>query len=543
MKKANLEKEALLNEQKEKNWDNRFTNLKITEYDSFKDVNLLSLGLIKAKIKFENNEKILKRAASKRDATYRMNANIGNKDCNYFSPSKQNIYANINFNNLLSINNKNKYGYMDTFPNSCRKQKNITNSPTVSSSDRKTNKNSPKEKENPDLSSPLYRYKNYSFRERKQNFQNILINDLIIKIQLDKDLNKLYKNVEELWDNYGVTRAYRNNFLASLNESFKSKKLLLEFLYIEQNSILKFKNEFELIINRIEKRKGEIDNLKKLIKEYENNKNLDKDVENDVNNIKNSLKLIRLYTINLVSQIKKFYLVNSHLTSSGKIEFNKIKVNKYNFDYNYFSKIKEDLYFLKDSFINNNLFNFNEIENDLFLLTISDILEFNKIKKENPNCEILPISDEMYRQVLKLTYFLNQMKIYEKMNNKNDVKEFPKKSDNNSFINTNNIYNNYLNSWHTLNNEINLGVNYRGNINKIINQLKNKNNYDEIFLKSIPNIESYNQKKNNEKKSSPKPYIKEQINITTAEELQKKFKEYEKIKQLIEHDNHKNSSQ
>ena len=100
MKKANLEKEALLNEQKEKNWDNRFTNLKITEYDSFKDVNLLSLGLIKAKIKFENNEKILKRAASKRDATYRMNANIGNKDCNYFSPSKQNIYANINFNNL-----------------------------------------------------------------------------------------------------------------------------------------------------------------------------------------------------------------------------------------------------------------------------------------------------------------------------------------------------------------------------------------------------------------------------------------------------------
>jgi hypothetical protein len=283
--------------------------------------------------------------------------------------------------------------------------------------------------------------------------------------------------------------------------------------------------------------------LKKLIKEYENNKNLDKDVENDVNNIKNSLKLIRLYTINLVSQIKKFYLVNSHLTSSGKIEFNKIKVNKYNFDYNYFSKIKEDLYFLKDSFINNNLFNFNEIENDLFLLTISDILEFNKIKKENPNCEMLPISDEMYRQVLKLTYFLNQMKIYEKMNNKNDVKEFPKKSDNNSFINTNNIYNNYLNSWHTLNNEINLGVNYRGNINKIINQLKNKNNYDEIFLKSIPNIESYNQKKNNEKKSSPKPYIKQEINITTAEELQKKFKEYEKIKQLIEHDNHKNSSQ
>ena len=351
MKKANLEKEALLNELKEKNWDNRFTNLKITEYDSYKDVNLLSLGLIKAKIKFENNEKILKRAASKRDPTYRMNTNIGNDDCNYFSPSKQYNYGNINFNNLLQNNNINKYGHIGTFPNSCRKQKNITNSPSASTSDRKTNKNSPKEKENQDLFSPLYRYKNYSFRERKNNFQNIMINDLIIKIQLDKDLNKLFKNVEELWDNFGVTRTYRNNFLSSLNESFKSKKLLLEFLYIEQNSILKFKNEFELIINRIEKRKGEIDNLKKLIKEYERNINLDKNDETDINNIKNSLKLIRLYTINLVSQIKKFYLVNSHLTLSGKIEFNKIKVNKYNFDYNYFSKIKEDLYFLKDSFI------------------------------------------------------------------------------------------------------------------------------------------------------------------------------------------------
>jgi len=541
MKKANLEKEAYINEQKEKNWDNRFTNLKITEYDSYKDVNLLSLGLIKAKIKFENNEKMLRRAASKRDPTCRLNPNIVNNDCNYFSPLKQNNYANINFNNLLSNNNNNKYGHMDTFPNSCRKQKNITNSPTVSSSDRKTNKTSPKD-EKIDLSSPLYRYKNYSFRERKQNYQNILINDLIIKIQLDKDLNKLYKNVEELWDNFGVTRAYRNSFLSSLNESFKSKKLLLEFLYIEQNSILKFKNEFELIINRIAKRKIEIDSLKKLIKEYEKNINLDKNVETDINNIKNSLKFIRLYTINLVSQIKKFYLVNSHLISSGKIEFNKIKSNKYNFDFKYFSKIKEDLYFLKDSFINNNLFNFNEIENDLFLLTISDISEFNN-KKENHNLEILPISDEMYRQVLKLTYFLNQIKIYEKMNNKNEVKEIPKKSDNNSFINVNNNCNNFFNNWNTLNNEITLGANYKGNINKIINQLRNKNNYDEIFLKSIPNIDGHNQKKNIEKKSNQKNPIKDDILITTADELQKKFKEYEKIKQLINYDTHKNSSQ
>ena len=150
MKKAILEKEAYLNEQKEKNWDNRFTNLKITEYDAYRDINLLSLGLIKAKIKYENNEKTLKRAASKREPpSYRMNSNIGNND--FFSPLKQNKNTKINFNNLLTNNNKNIYGHVGTFPNSCKKQKNITNSPTVSTSDIKANKNSPKDKGNHDI--------------------------------------------------------------------------------------------------------------------------------------------------------------------------------------------------------------------------------------------------------------------------------------------------------------------------------------------------------------------------------------------------------
>ena len=58
MKKYSKSKllKAYLNEKKERNWDNRFTNLKISEYDSYKDINYLSLGLFKAKIKYEKKE-------------------------------------------------------------------------------------------------------------------------------------------------------------------------------------------------------------------------------------------------------------------------------------------------------------------------------------------------------------------------------------------------------------------------------------------------------------------------------------------------------
>ena len=41
------------NEDKEKKWDERFFLDKIPPYDAYKDVNYLSLGLIKSKIKYE----------------------------------------------------------------------------------------------------------------------------------------------------------------------------------------------------------------------------------------------------------------------------------------------------------------------------------------------------------------------------------------------------------------------------------------------------------------------------------------------------------
>jgi len=529
-----------INDEKEKKWDNRFTNLKITEYDSYKDINYLSLGLIKAKIKYEKEEKKnLRRAFSIKESILKENKN---KLPTYTNENE--FLSNRNIKNNLSLskisprnyaikfnNNKNKkILFTDTIPNSCKREKNdshekhIIKSPIYNNDKNLANNKKPL--------TPLYRIKNYSFKEKNnnKNLNNFFIKDLLIKIKEDEEINQLYKSVKELWNNYGVTILYQNNFLLSLNDYFLSKKIINNFLNIEKNYMIKFKNEYSLIINKIEQRDNEINNIKKLVKEYSNKK--DNKLESD---IKNSLKLIRLYTINLVSQLKKFYLINSHWFLSGKIDLSKIKNNNYNLGYNYISNIKKDLNFLKYSSINN-LYNFKDIGNDLFLLSLSDIYQYDNIfpNKNNTKYETLPITEEVYNQIIKLIYFINQIKIdkiIEKKNKKNN-KYIP---------------NNYSDNWLTINNELDIGNNYKGSINDIINQLKNnKKKYDKLFLNLTSN--SNKKKRRFEKLKKFNSFLKadrnnkekninsnkEDIPLTTAEQLQNKFKEYEDMKQFIE---------
>ena len=521
-----------VNEEKEKMWDNRFTTLKITEYDSYKDINYLSLGLIKAKIKYEKEDnKKIKRAYSIKESFLNHNNDIKPSSLN--SPRNNN---KIKFN-IFSKNKKT----IDTeiIPNSCKKQKNDYYTKNIILSPEK-NENLTQKKQ---FLTPFYKVKNYSFKENRNNSNNLrnyFINEVLIKIQGDEELTKLYKNVKELWNNYGVTTIYKNNFILSLNDFFISKKVIHNFLNIEKNYMIKFKNEYSLVVNKIIQRDNEINNLKNLIKEYSNkNKNSQNNINID-SDIKNSLKLIRLYTINLVSQIKKFYLINSHLILSGKIDLNKIKINNYNLGYNYLTKIKKDLEFLKYSSIYN-LYNFKDIGNDPFLLSLSDMSVYNNINKNiNSKYETLPITEEVYNQIIKLLFFMNQIKInhlIEKTNTKIDK----------------NIPNNYSDNWLTINKDLDIGNNYKGSIDKIIKELKNdKKTYNKIFLNGSLNIN--NKKKRNlnlekikkcnnfiktdinnkDNEETNNNIIKEEIPLTTAEQLQNKFKQYEEMKQIIE---------
>ena len=555
MKKYSKSKllKAYLNEKKERNWDNRFTNLKISEYDSYKDINYLSLGLFKAKIKYEKKEqKKLKRANSIKESTI-------NKDIKLTSPNSDILLNNLSsskispkkVHNTTFINtrhNTNKNKYVNTLPNSCKKEKcDCMDKIQIYSRDKSDAKIIYK---NINFS-PLNKTNNYNFKEssHNKNIKNNYENDLLKKIQEDKELNEIYENLKVLWNNYGVTNLYQNNFLLSLNDYFFSKKSIYEFLCIERKQMLRFKNEYSLVIKKITQRNNELNNIKNLIKEYSNKDHTKNNIESD---IKNKLKLIRLYTINLVSQIKKFYLINSHLILSGKINLSKIKIDNYNFDNNYLTNMKEELNFLKSSSINK-LYDFSKCINDPFLLSISDIPEYNTNKKNNKNIdskyEILPISDDIYMQIIKLLYFMNQIDINEKIEKQNK-KITILRDDNNK--NTLNQINNNSDNWLLLNNEIDIGNNYKGNINLFINKLKNKNNYDEIFYNTISNYNNNNFNKKNKKPEKLKTlniYFKtdknnkvnninnkEDIPLTTAEQLQKKFKQYEEIKQLIENE-------
>ena len=532
---------AYLNDKKERKWDNRFTNLKISEYDSYKDINYLSLGLFKAKIKYEKNEeKKLKRAYSIKDPIINYKIKFTSPDSDIFINKnlKNNLsskhFQNNTFNNI--VHNRHKKQDVNRLPNSCRKEKhggmNKIQIVSREKSDAKIiNKNN--------FFSPLNIIKNYSFKEssnsNNKNVKKIFTNDLLTKIQEDKDLNEIYENVKVLWNTYGVTYLFQNNFLLSLNDYFFSKNLIYEFLNIEKKQMLKFKNEYTLIINKIIKRNNELNNIKKLIKEYNNKNSTKNDIESD---IKESLKLIRIYTVNLVSQIKKFYLINSYLIMSGKINLNKIKID-YNFDNKYLFKIKEDLNFLKYSSINK-LYNFNNCINDPFLLSISNIPEYNQ--KSDLKYENLPISDDLYMEIIKLLYFMNQIYINEKIEKHN------KNLNNKIYVQkqkTLNHINNNSDNWFLLNNEIDIGNNYKGNINLFINNLKNKhkNNYEDIFYNTISNYnDNFNKKqKNTEKFKTLNIKVnninnnKEETSLTTAQ-LQKKFKQYEEMKQVIENE-------
>ena len=549
-----------LNEEKEKKWDNHFTNLKITEYDSYKDINYLSLRLIKAKLKYEKKEeKKLKRAYSKKESSLnnkkailnsaRANSNIDidniiNKNApNNLVVSKltpRNRYI-VKFNNTYEYFNKNKIPeYTKTIPNSCKKDKNIFNL------DEKKIETNPKKK----IFSPLYKTKNYSFKDNKngknKSYKNIYLNDILTKIKNDEELNELYINVKELWNNYGVTNLYQNNFLLSLNDYFLSKKILSEFLNIERKNMIKFKNEYTLVINKIEQRKNEITKIKKLIEKFSDKNNQNINIKND---IKNSLKLIRLYTINLVSQIKKFYLINSNLTLSGKIDLKKIKNENYNFDYKYLAEIKTELDFLKYSSINN-LYNFNYTKNDPFLLSLSDISEYdNIIKNNNSKYDTLPITNEVYNQIIKLIFFMNQIEINEKIEKQNKIII---NNNNNNFLNKMNNYSeNYLSSNNELDTDNKNNI-YLNNVKNVFN--KYNNNYDEFYLNTISNYNKKKKKnldkyktvnifiktdKNNNKNNIKGKNSEEKIPLTTAEQLQNRFRLYDKIKQLMDNESNK----
>ena len=82
-KKLNVKDLQFSKNSKEKNWDNRFTLNKIPPYNAFDDINYLSLGLIKSKMKYE--QEFIKHSTKKKKELPSINTN---KKLKPFSPLK-----------------------------------------------------------------------------------------------------------------------------------------------------------------------------------------------------------------------------------------------------------------------------------------------------------------------------------------------------------------------------------------------------------------------------------------------------------------------
>ena len=554
---------------REKNWNQRFVLDKIPKFDAYNDVNYLSLGLLKSKIRYE--ERIKKEEAKSKYAGRIYSAH-------YIKPkSSTKIQKENNFyQNYLKVNNKKERNPsmrisvdpLASYNKNLNKQTTINNfhyQGTLTSQNM--------------AGSYTFNYMpDYKNRNMNYNFRNIISEE-------DPEIAEEYELVRELWEKLGVTGNYVNNFDYMLNSKGNNRDAILEMIVGEKKQMKKFRLELMKVISEVNKRENKINDLKQFIKTYEQINELIKLKDNKENNddkktknigevnkeliendIHDCLKSLRLRTINAVNIIKKFKTTYFHLFNN-KINLEFIK-NKYGFNDKYLTKIRNDLDFLKNSAINK-LYHFSEKGGDPFLLYISD-------KCGNPsdlqNYKQLPISNEILSVVKNFKFSLEEEEVFTMIKNKNNQN---KNQNNNSNISTkyNNYknYNNYNNTLNNVNNDqynnnnnknINIyfnqintnnyqlndkmlnynnlkdavnenliSANFKGNVENEKVKLRAQNEYKNVFFNTEDNYDLQNQ--NVEVKDIPKEEKKYELPGMTSKQLYRHLDKYTKIKREL----------
>ena len=514
------------NEDKEKRWDERFFLDKIPPYDAYKDVNYLSLGLIKSKIKYEKyleNEKLKK---------YRLKNPFCSEHYILDSQPKKNIF---NRKLMFKINNFQEKNIADKY----KKTHSVTYSHRLydkKTSLEKSNNNKINIK-NADKTNYSSQKNIYEYKEQK-------------KLTMEEtDLLEEFEIIKVMWNKFGVTKKYQENFVNFLN-SLNRKETIKQFLVFEKKQMQKFKYELTQLLKKIIHRNDEINNLKILINLYTNilndkkfyhdkkNENLEnlsiKNEEKIISDLNDCLLLVRINTINVINQIKNFTLSNSYYFLMNKIDLNKIK-NDYYYNDDYLLSIKNDLDFIQNSAIQN-IYDFDYLEGgDPFFLSFTNIPEKDKSKEGNNNNKLeknkklkLPINDKMLSEIQNCLFFLNQAEIFHKTknipSNKNKIIEY---LNNNSITNDNIGKNNNENLY-------GIGSVFKGNLERSIVKLKMQRGYDKLFT-FISNKNSnltprFDKLKNFKKKNKDIP-------LMTSQELKDKINEYELINSLFYENN------
>jgi len=508
---------------KEKKWDERFFLYKIPPYDAYKDVNYLSLGLIKSKIKYEN---ILEKERAKKS---KAKSPLYSEHYQIESQQKNNNIGARTFKDSIIDKNK-KLIFKIESPNSKLKTSVSKKNYSLTYNHRIYNikANQGNKDGNKDIA---YKFRNYDY-PRYRNNMSIEGSDLYDEFEIIKDL----------WDKFGVTQKYQENFVNYIN-GLDRKENIRQFLFLEKKQMQKFKYDLTQLLKKIVHRNDEINHLKNLIKLYTNilsdknfyieRKNEDLQNINEQNekkvieDINDCLLSLRVNTINVINQIKNFSIANSYYLYMNKIDLNKIKNDYYYNDY-YLLSIKNDLDFVQHSPLQN-IYDFSSIGGgDPFFLSFTNIPEENqnlnapKSKEVEKNKKLkLPMNEKMLTEVQNCLFFLDQAEILNKGRNnsinKNKILEF---------LNSNNS----PNGRERINLEnvggYGIGSSFRGNLEKSILKLKMQSGYDKLFT-FLGN--------------SPSPSVdrlkpikqRNDIPLMTSKELKEKFNEYELINNLI----------
>jgi hypothetical protein len=362
-----------------------------------------------------------------------------------------------------------------------------------------------------------------------QNNNILLQRKRKIIYEADNELAEEYDKLRKIWKEAGVTDVYIDNFETVTNSKNNTKEEILQYLKNEESQMIKFKEEMLKIVSEIIKRENDIKNIKDLNKKYLDIKtkmNLSpideiklseykKEKSKLEEDIERCLTYLRLHGINVVASFKKFNMRYDHLLNAGKVDLDFLK-SKYGFDKNYLIKLKNDLDFLKDTEIGD-LYQFNLKGKDPFLVNLS-------VEQGNDKYKILPMSEDMMKQIKLYNHLLNEVEIFSMM--KNDY----------SISNTFNYSNNYS---HTFK--------YGGFVNNINNINKNEeSNLTNNILNTTPNTSkkieskillSYQQKKfNNKKNNSGFPSKNKPIKLYLSSNNNNSInipKEYEKLKKNL----------
>ena len=208
----------------------------------------------------------------------------------------------------------------------------------------------------------------------------------------EEQFNEDFSLIQNMWDDLGVQHAFRAVFESharSLDD--ESRKDLFQY---ENASLKRLRDSLLKLSKQITNRENAILTLRKyndvLSKTFPDpNENLD---ESFISNIINTIKSIRVYSVNVVNYITKIREIISYGESHGK--FNVDNINKaYQYDKHYLIRMKYDVDFMRFSPICNYIETKN-VQCDTFLLNMS----INE-NSADPKKRTVPVDEELLKLI------------------------------------------------------------------------------------------------------------------------------------------------